>query len=183
MSGLALWPHRLQHIGLLYPPLSPRVCSNLCPLSQWCYLIISSSAASFSFCLQSFQSSIRVFSSESALCIKWPKYWSFSFSVSPSNECAEISLSVVLDFSNPTDCSLPGSSVHGIQPMDWVVMPFSRGSSYLGIEPRYPALQVASLPPEPPGKPFQWIFRVDFLWDWLVGSPCSARDSQDSSAS
>ena len=30
--------------------------------------------------------SIRVFSNESALCIRWPKYWSFSFSVSPSNE-------------------------------------------------------------------------------------------------
>ena len=30
--------------------------------------------------------SIRVFSSESALCIRWPKYWSFSFSISPSNE-------------------------------------------------------------------------------------------------
>ena len=27
---------------------------------------------------------------------------------------------------------------------------------------------------------FQWIFRVDFLWDWLVGSPCSPRDSQES---
>ena len=30
--------------------------------------------------------SIKVFSSESALCIRWPKYWSFSFSISPSNE-------------------------------------------------------------------------------------------------
>ena len=30
--------------------------------------------------------SVRVFSSESALCIMWPKYWSFSFSISPSNE-------------------------------------------------------------------------------------------------
>ena len=30
--------------------------------------------------------SIRVFSSESALCIRWPKYWSFSFNISPSNE-------------------------------------------------------------------------------------------------
>ena len=29
---------------------------------------------------------IRVFSNESALCIRWPKYWSFSFSISPSNE-------------------------------------------------------------------------------------------------
>ena len=30
--------------------------------------------------------SIRVFSNESALCVRWPKYWSFSFSISPSNE-------------------------------------------------------------------------------------------------
>ena len=30
--------------------------------------------------------SIRVFSNDSALCIRWPKYWSFSFSISPSNE-------------------------------------------------------------------------------------------------
>ena len=34
--------------------------------------------------------SIRVFSNESALCIRWPKYWSFSFSISPSNECSEL---------------------------------------------------------------------------------------------
>ena len=32
--------------------------------------------------------SIRVFSNESVLCIRWPKYWSFSFSTSPSNECS-----------------------------------------------------------------------------------------------
>ena len=36
--------------------------------------------------LPSIISSIRVFSNESALCIRWPKYWSFSFSISPSNE-------------------------------------------------------------------------------------------------
>ena len=59
-----------------------RVCSNSCPLSRWCYLTISSSAVP-SFCLQSFPS-LRVFPSESALCIRWPKYWSFS--ISPSNE-------------------------------------------------------------------------------------------------
>ena len=34
--------------------------------------------------------SIRVFSSESALCIRWPKYWSFSFSINPSNEYSEL---------------------------------------------------------------------------------------------
>ena len=35
-------------------------------------------------------SSIRVFSNESVLCIRWPKYWSFSFSISPSNEYSEL---------------------------------------------------------------------------------------------
>ena len=37
--------------------------------------------------LLSIFSSIRVFSNESVLCIKWPRYWSFSFSISPSNGC------------------------------------------------------------------------------------------------
>ena len=53
----SLWPHGLQHSRLPCPPLSPSVCSNSCPLSQWCYLTISSSAAPFSFCLQSFPAS------------------------------------------------------------------------------------------------------------------------------
>ena len=55
--------------------------------------------------------SIRVFSEESILCIMWPKFWSFSFNISPSNE----------------------------------------------------------------------YFRIDFLYDGLLGSPCSPRDSQESS--
>ena len=33
---------------------------------------------------------IRVFSNESALCIRWPKYWSFHFSISPSSECSKL---------------------------------------------------------------------------------------------
>ena len=41
------------------------------------------------FLLPSIFSSIRVFSNESVLCIRWPKYWSFSFSISPYNECSE----------------------------------------------------------------------------------------------
>ena len=40
--------------------------------------------------LPSVFSSIRVFSNESALCMRWPKYWSFSFSISPSNEYSEL---------------------------------------------------------------------------------------------
>jgi len=50
-------PHGLQHARLLWPPLSPRVCSNSCPFSQWCYLTISSSVAPFSSCPQSFPAS------------------------------------------------------------------------------------------------------------------------------
>ena len=45
----SLWPHGLQHIRFLCIPLPPGVCSNICPLSRWWYLTISSSAASISF--------------------------------------------------------------------------------------------------------------------------------------
>ena len=41
--------------------------------------------------------SIRVFSSESVLCIRWPKYWSFSFSISPSNEYSGL-ISFMMDW-------------------------------------------------------------------------------------
>ena len=50
----SLRPHELQHTRLCSPPVSPRVCSNSCPLSQWCHPTISSSVAS---CLQSFPAS------------------------------------------------------------------------------------------------------------------------------
>ena len=53
----SLQPHGLQHTRLPCPSLSPGVCSNSCPLSQWCSLTISSSAALFSFCFQSFPAS------------------------------------------------------------------------------------------------------------------------------
>ena len=53
------------------PSLSSGVCSDSCPLSQW-YLTISSSTTLFSFHPQSFPAS--VFSSESVLCIRWPKF-------------------------------------------------------------------------------------------------------------
>ena len=57
-SGVSdsLQPHGLQHARLLCPSLSPEVCPNSCPLSWWCYLIISSSVIPFS-CLQFFPAS------------------------------------------------------------------------------------------------------------------------------
>ena len=53
----SLWPHGLQHTRLPCPSPSTGACSNSCPLSQWCYLTISSSASPFFFCLQSFPAS------------------------------------------------------------------------------------------------------------------------------
>ena len=74
-----------QHTRFPCPSPSPRVCSNSCPLSQWipsnhlilCHLLLL---------LPSVFPSIRVFFSESALPVRWPKYWRFSFSISPSNK-------------------------------------------------------------------------------------------------
>ena len=80
----SLRPHELQHARLPCPSLSSRVCSNSCPLNRWCHSAISSSVVRFS-CPQSFPA-LGVFSNESALFIRWPKYWSFSFSMSPSSE-------------------------------------------------------------------------------------------------
>ena len=54
----SLRPHNLQHSRLPCPSLSPRDYSNLCPLSQWCHPTVSSSAAPFSSCLQSFPASV-----------------------------------------------------------------------------------------------------------------------------
>ena len=50
----SVWPHGLQHTRLLCPSLSPRACSDSCPSSWWCHLIISSSVTLFSSCPQSF---------------------------------------------------------------------------------------------------------------------------------
>ena len=47
-SCLTLWSHGLQHARLPCPSLSPRVCSNSCPLSWWCHPTISSSVIPFS---------------------------------------------------------------------------------------------------------------------------------------
>ena len=80
----ALQPHGLQLARLPNPSPTPRACSNSCLSSQWCHS--TSSSCCPLFLLPSIFLSIRVFSNESALYIGWPKYWSFSFSISPSNE-------------------------------------------------------------------------------------------------
>ena len=78
----------MQHARLPCPSPTPRACFNSCPLSQWCHPTISSSVIRPLLLLPSILPSIRVFSNELALHIRWPKYWSFSFSfsISPFNE-------------------------------------------------------------------------------------------------
>jgi len=79
-----LWPHRLQHTRFPCPSPTPGACSNSRSLSVMpsnhlilCWPLLL---------LPSILPSIRVFSNESALCIRKPKYWSFSFSISLSKD-------------------------------------------------------------------------------------------------
>ena len=81
----SLRPHGLQHARLPCPSPTPGGHPNPCPLGRWCHSTISSSVVPFSSCPQIFPS-FRIFSNESALRLRWPKFWSFSFTISPSNE-------------------------------------------------------------------------------------------------
>ena len=98
------------NISLLCPVLSPRICSNSCPLIHWCYHTISSSSPLLLL--------PSVFSEHQGL-FQW---------VNSSHQVAKL---LELQFQHQS---------------------------------------------------FQWIFRVDFLWDWLVWFPCRPRDSEDSPA-
>ena len=104
----SLWSHGLQHTRL---PCTSTNSQSLCKLMS-IELVMPSKHLVLCrplLLLPSIFPSIRVFSNESLLCIRWPKYWAFKH------------------------------------------------------------------------ESFQWIFRTDFLYDWLVGSPYSPRDSQESS--
>ena len=79
----SLQPHGLQHTRLSCPSPAPRAYSNSCPLNRWCHPPILSSVVPFSSCLQSCPSSG---SSPRSQFFGLPMYWSFSFSISPSNE-------------------------------------------------------------------------------------------------
>ena len=105
----SLWPHGLQHTRLPCPSQSSGVCSNSCPFSQWCCLIISSSVT--------------------------PSH--FAFNLSQHERLSE-----------------------------WVG-PSHQVTNVLDLQLQH--------------QSFQWIVRTDFLYDRLVGSPCSPRDSQESS--
>ena len=81
----SLWPHGLQHTRPPCPSPTPGVHPNSCPLSQWYHPTILILCHPL-LLLPLISPSIRVFSKKSAPRIRWSKYWSFSFSISPSNE-------------------------------------------------------------------------------------------------
>ena len=85
VMSYSLWPHGLQHTRPPSPWPTPRVCSNSCPLSHLCHPTISSSVVPSFTCLQPFPAS-GPFSMSQFFTIRWPKYWSFSFIIRPSNE-------------------------------------------------------------------------------------------------
>ena len=120
-------PHGLQHARPPCPSSTPRVYSNSCPLSQWCH-------PTFSFLCSplllppSIFPSIRVFSNESVLHIRWPKFWSFN--ISSSNEYSVL-ISFRTDwFEFPTaqrtlksllQC-LPLKSINNLDPDNYLVL-------------------------------------------------------------
>ena len=78
----SLRPHEMQHPRPPCPSPTPRVHSDSRPSSQWCHLILCRPL----LLLPPIPPSVRVFSNESTLHMRWPKYWSFSFSIIPSKE-------------------------------------------------------------------------------------------------
>ena len=84
VMSYSLPPYGLKHARPPCPSPSPEVCPSSCPLHWWCLPAIhplmpsSPSALNLSHHQGLFQ--------ESAVCIRWPKYWSFSFGISPSKE-------------------------------------------------------------------------------------------------
>ena len=77
-------PHKSQHARPPCPSPTPRVYSNSCPSSWWCHPAILFSVIPSSSCPQSLPASESFPMSQ--LLIRWPRYWSFSFSISPSSE-------------------------------------------------------------------------------------------------
>ena len=77
----SLQPHESQHFRLPYPSPTPKLMciESMMPSN---HLILLPPL----FLLPPIPPSIRVFSNESTLPMRWPKYWSFSFSITPSNE-------------------------------------------------------------------------------------------------
>ena len=94
----SLRPHESQHARPPCPSPTPRVHSDTHPSTQWCHPAISSSVVPVSSCPQFRPASD--FSNESTLRMRWPKFWSFTFSISPSKEIPRL-ISFRMDWLDP----------------------------------------------------------------------------------
>ena len=103
-----------------------------------------------------------IFSSESILRIRWPKYWSYSFSISPSSE-----------YSGPVSFRIPAEGNGTPLQYSCLENPMDRGAWWATVH------RVAKSRTRLSN--FTFTFTFTFLEDGLVGSPCSPRDSQESS--
>ena len=191
-------PHGLQHARSPCPSPSPGACSNSCPLNQWCHPTISSSSVPFSFCLQSFPASgslpmSQLFASGGQ---------SIGVSVSAFSS-VQFSRSVV------SNSLQPHESQHARPPPVHHQLPeFTQTHVHRvsdAIQPSHPLLSPSPPAPNPSQHQslLQWVNsshevakilefqlqhhslqrnpRADLLQNGLVGSPCSPRDSQESS--
>ena len=97
----SLRPHGLQHARLPCPSLSPGLCSKLMSIES---VMLSNHLILYRplLLLPSIFPSIRVFSSKSALRVKWPKYWSFGFSISPSSEVNDACVCIAIRMCSDT---------------------------------------------------------------------------------
>ena len=174
----SLQPHGLQHSRLPCPFSTPRVHSNSCPSSQWCHPTISSSVVPVSFCLHSFPVSgsffFFFFFFNFILFFNFTVlYWFCHISTwihhrytrVPHPEPSSLLPPHTIPLGHDTGCL---GLVHWDDPGSFLRSQFFQ--------------QVAKvLEFQLQHQSFQWIFRTDFLWDWLVGSPWSPGDSQESS--
>ena len=174
----SLWSYRLRHARLPYPSPPPVTCSKSCPLSRWWNPTISSSVVNFSSCLQSFLAS-GFLSNESALGIRWPKYWSFS--ISPSNEWKwneSESHSAVSDSLWPPGLDSPWNSLGQNTGVGSLSIPqrifWTQESNQSLLHCRQIRYQLSYQ-----GSNTQGLFPSNL--DGLVGYHCSPRDSQESS--
>ena len=124
--------HEVQHAKLPCPSLSPRVCSNSFPLSQWCHPTISSSITPLSSCPQSFPASGSFPTSRLFTSCGQNIGASTSASVLPMNAAAK-SLQSCPTLCDPIDGSPPGYPVPGIlqaKTLEWVAIPFSNAGKW-----------------------------------------------------
>ena len=184
-------PHGLQYTRLPCPSPTPGACSNSCLLSRWFHSTISSSVVPFSSCLQSFPASGS-----------FPMSQFFASGGQSIGASASVQFSSVQSLSHlqlfattwtaarQAFLSITNSrslfklmSIESVMPSNHLILccPLLLPPSILPSNRVFSSKSVLHIRwPKYWSFSFQSIFRTDFLYYWLVSSPCSPRDSQES---